>query len=85
MSNVKGDVSIPIQGVESIAPTFNIQDEQPMRIKKINFGLLSSVDMHRLSEMTMQRRDLYNVQSRDPCPFGPLDRRLGTVIIVLHF
>ncbi|QRW01352.1 DNA-directed RNA polymerase III subunit C5 [Ceratobasidium sp. AG-Ba] len=56
-----------------------IASTNPKKIKHIQFGLLSSQDVVKISEFEVTHRDLYTAEDRLPVRNGPLDRRLGTV------
>nr|CCA19646.1 DNAdirected RNA polymerase III largest subunit puta [Albugo laibachii Nc14]CCA23078.1 RNA polymerase III putative [Albugo laibachii Nc14] len=56
---------------------FVLEKDRPVKISHLNFGLLSEVEMMRMSEMRVTSRDLFAVQSRDPAKNGVLDKRLG--------
>jgi hypothetical protein len=63
-----------------VMPEMFLDVSAPMRVDRLEFGLLSGDDMRRLAEVTMQRRDLYEHSAEQkPAEYGPLDRRLGTV------
>ncbi|KAL7999807.1 putative DNA-directed RNA polymerase, subunit beta-prime [Plasmopara halstedii] len=54
-----------------------LENDRPAKISHLNFGLLSSVDMMRMSELRVQSKDLFQVQTREPQIDGVLDKRLG--------
>lgn len=56
---------------------FVLEKDRPVKISHLNFGLLSEVEMMRLSEIRVTSRDLFAIQSRDPAKNGVLDKRLG--------
>lgn len=47
--------------------------------KNIKFGIASSSEIGELAEVEVCNRELYSVTSREPIPFGCLDRRLVLV------
>ena len=49
----------------------------PKKISSIQFGLLSPREMARLSEISIQNRDMFTMPSRNPAPLGVLDARMG--------
>jgi DNA-directed RNA polymerase III subunit RPC1 len=56
---------------------FVVENDHPLKIKDITFGLLSAEDMMRLSELHVCSRELYQMPTRTPAPFGAIDKRLG--------
>lgn len=54
-----------------------LENDRPAKISHLNFGLLSDVDMMRMSELRVQSKDLFKVQTREPQTNGVLDKRLG--------
>ncbi|DBA04436.1 TPA: hypothetical protein N0F65_010032 [Lagenidium giganteum] len=56
---------------------FVLENDRPARISHLNFGLLSEVDMMRMSELRIHSKDLFKMPSRDPAKDGVLDKRLG--------
>ncbi|TDH69964.1 hypothetical protein CCR75_006384 [Bremia lactucae] len=56
---------------------FVLENDRPSKISHLNFGLLSDVDMMRMSELRVQSKDLFKVQTREPQVGGVLDKRLG--------
>ncbi|KAI9992892.1 hypothetical protein PInf_014830 [Phytophthora infestans] len=54
-----------------------LENDRPAKISHLNFGLLSDVDMMRMSELRVQSKDLFKVQTREPQGNGVLDKRLG--------
>lgn len=67
-----------IIAVERDEKLFLSHNETPVKIGSVQFSLLSSDEMLRLSEVEISQRHLYVTPTRTPVPFGPLDRRLGT-------
>jgi DNA-directed RNA polymerase III subunit RPC1 len=53
-------------------------NDGPLKIAEIQFGLPSSEDVVRLSHLQIVNRELYRYPVRKPVPYGPLDTRLGT-------
>jgi DNA-directed RNA polymerase III subunit RPC1 len=49
----------------------------PLKIDQIAFGVLSSHDMMRLSEIHVVKKNFYEMPGRQPTPYGCLDPRLG--------
>lgn len=53
------------------------EDEAPKLISHLQFGLLSPLEMQRLSEFQVTSRELFTMPSRKPAHGGCLDPRLG--------
>ncbi|GAB9475396.1 DNA-directed RNA polymerase iii largest subunit [Globisporangium polare] len=56
---------------------FVLENDRPAKISHLNFGLLSDIDMMRMSELRIHSKDLFKMPSRDPALDGVLDKRLG--------
>ncbi|TYZ65031.1 hypothetical protein PybrP1_003004 [[Pythium] brassicae (nom. inval.)] len=56
---------------------FVLENDRPAKISHLNFGLLSDVDMMRMSELRIHSKDLFKMPSREPAVDGVLDKRLG--------
>ncbi|CAK4179374.1 unnamed protein product [Aphanomyces euteiches] len=54
-----------------------LENDRPSKISHLNFGLLSSTDMMRMSEIRVTSKDLFIMPTREPAPYGVLDKRLG--------
>ena len=65
------------QSVRRDEKTFLLHNETPVKIGALQFSLLSSDEMLCLSEVDISQRSMYVSGTRQPTPFGPLDRRLG--------
>ncbi|KAG4093895.1 RNA polymerase III largest subunit Rpc1 [Neocallimastix lanati (nom. inval.)] len=59
------------------APVF---DTTPKKLKKLEFGVLSTPELAKLSVLEVNQRDLYDTitPGRPPVKYGALDRRMGT-------
>ena len=49
----------------------------PKRISKIQFGTMKRGDIQKISEVNVCNRELFQMPSRTPAPFGCMDSRLG--------
>ncbi|CAI5734827.1 unnamed protein product [Peronospora destructor] len=54
-----------------------LENDRPAKISHLNFGLLSDVDMMKMSELCVHSKDLFKLQTREPASGGVLDKRLG--------
>ncbi|TMW55051.1 hypothetical protein Poli38472_013813 [Pythium oligandrum] len=54
-----------------------LENDRPAKISHLNFGLLSEIEMMRLSEMRIHSKDLFKMPTREPAAAGVLDKRLG--------
>ncbi|KAJ0395349.1 hypothetical protein ATCC90586_007781 [Pythium insidiosum] len=54
-----------------------LENDRPAKISHLNFGLLSEIEMMRLSEMRIYSKDLFKMPLREPATAGVLDKRLG--------
>eukprot|EP00051_Salpingoeca_urceolata_P001895 m.44963 g.44963 ORF g.44963 m.44963 type:complete len:1535 (+) comp11747_c0_seq1:191-4795(+) len=50
----------------------------PKRVSHVRFGIMDADELRRLSVMQVREPELYTQPHRQPTPYGPLDRRLGT-------
>ena len=50
---------------------------KPKRIKHIQFSMMSGLEMERASELQVSNKQLYDISTRSPVPYGCLDPRLG--------
>jgi DNA-directed RNA polymerase III subunit RPC1 len=57
--------------------TLVLGDTTPKRISHLQFGILSSSEMQKLSEFQVTSRELFSMPSRKPAVGGCLDPRLG--------
>jgi len=50
---------------------------KPKKIQSIQFGILSGTDIERASDLRVSSKQLYDIGTRQPVPYGCLDSRLG--------
>jgi len=55
------------------------QNKAPVRIRAIDFGVMSMAEVGRMSELEVSSRELYQMPQRNPAPGGCLDSRLGPI------
>ena len=48
------------------------------KVSRIEFGMIKSDEMIRLSHLQVINRSMYQLDRQEPMPFGCLDRKLGT-------
>lgn len=94
MSSIKkiSPISLIVSYEVQQSPTFvNRMKEQvrenktPKKIGNIRFTRFSSDEIRRLSNLPIFTPELYQPGKREPCMFGPLDKRLVTLLfLTLH-
>ncbi|XP_953288.1 DNA-directed RNA polymerase III largest subunit (RPC homologue), putative [Theileria annulata] len=52
-------------------------------IDSLQFDVMASSDISRASEIEIEHKQLYLINSRKPCLYGPLDSRLGCFLMVI--
>lgn len=68
----------PLKPLLSHEPKRQVEDDTPMRIGAIDFGVMPENEIEKQAHLEISDRNLYNLDAeRNPTRHGPLDRRLG--------
>lgn len=85
-----GGVAVPLPGAagQAIPPPQVMPSEKhraTARIHSIEFSMLKQEDVTRLSHIQVVNKQMYEMGKQVPMPYGPLDKKLGTLCVVVVF